>query len=76
MAYNLDETLSLGFALEWMDTDFRTTTQPVAGGSAFDGRGDLEMTTMNVNGTYHFFRIHQLRWVMTAIFLDYQKLIK
>ncbi|MGB2337547.1 MAG: hypothetical protein ACPH5V_09560 [Alcanivorax sp.] len=31
MAYNLDEKLSLGFALEWVDTDFRTTTQPVAG---------------------------------------------
>jgi len=72
-AYNLDEKLSLGFALEWVDTDFRTTMQPVAGGTAFDGRGDLEVTTMNVNGTYHFFRKALTPYVhgaMGATYLD------
>lgn len=54
MAYNHDEHLSLGFAMEWVETDFRTDTTSDANGS-FDGRGDLEITTMNLNGTWHFF---------------------
>ncbi|MCG8391669.1 MAG: outer membrane beta-barrel protein [Pseudomonadales bacterium] len=53
-AYNHDEHLALGMALEWVDTDFRSTSQSDAGNIAFDGRGDLEMTTFNLNGTYHF----------------------
>ncbi|MZR62487.1 outer membrane protein [Alcanivorax sp. DP30] len=53
MAYNRDEHLSLGFALEWLETDFRSDTTSDSNGS-FDGRGELEMTTMNLNGTWHF----------------------
>ena len=55
MAYNVDEHLSWGVALEWVETDFRTEN-PVIADEDFDGRGELEMTTMNLNGTYHFFR--------------------
>ncbi|MCK0155006.1 outer membrane beta-barrel protein [Alcanivorax sp. S6407] len=54
MAYNHDEHLALGFAMEWVETDFRTDTTSDANGS-FDGRGELEMTTMNLHGTWHFF---------------------
>ncbi|KGD65497.1 lipoprotein [Alcanivorax nanhaiticus] len=53
MAYNRDEHLSFGFALEWIETDFRTDNDGVSGDD-FDGRGELEMTTMNLNATWHF----------------------
>ena len=53
MAYNRDEHLSFGFALEWIETDFRTDNDGVTGDD-FDGRGELEMTTMNLNATWHF----------------------
>lgn len=53
MAYNRDEHLSFGFALEWVETDFRTDNDGVTGDD-FDGRGELEMTTMNLNATWHF----------------------
>ncbi|EKF74291.1 lipoprotein [Alcanivorax hongdengensis A-11-3] len=53
-AYNLDENLALGMALEWVDTDFETTSREVGGSQSYSGKGDLEMTTLNVNGTYYF----------------------
>lgn len=55
MGYHYDEHLAFGAALEWVETDFRTENSVVAGND-FEGRGELEMTTMSLNGTYHFFR--------------------
>ncbi|WP_290522783.1 outer membrane beta-barrel protein [Alcanivorax sp.] len=70
MAYNRDEHLSLGFALEWLETDFRSDTTSDANGS-FDGRGELEMTTMNLNATWHFARKALTPYVHGAVGATY-----
>ena len=65
--------------ITWMSTcrwgslevdTFRTTNQVDPTGR-FDGRGELEMTTMNLNGTYHFFRKALTPYVQGAIGATY-----
>lgn len=70
LAYNRDEHLALGFAMEWLETDFRTNTTSDSSGS-FDGRGELELTTMNLNGTYHFFKKALTPYVHGAVGATY-----
>ena len=65
MAYNHDEHLSLGFGMEWVETEFRTAN-PVVSGEDFDGRGELEMTTLNLSGTWHFFQKALTPYVLGA----------
>ena len=69
-AYNLDEHVQFGFALEWVDTDFRTSNEIDPAGR-FEGSGELEMTTMALNGTYHFFRKALTPYVQGAIGATY-----
>ena len=70
MAYNRDKHLSLGFALEWLETDFRTKSDPVTGDD-FDGRGEMEITTMNLNATWHFFNKALTPYVHGAVGATY-----